>query len=180
MIRAQFVRMTMLGISTMFSLQAIHSARPAEAAPETVSASTSAMTTQMPVSKAVSIKSLEKQETITISVTEEGKESKYTGVPVRVLLAEMLPEFKLDVMPEWKRLTRQELVMEVVGDDGYAGLVTATDLAINKAGDRFLLATQKDGVAVKSGVQLICKMDEARVRWIRGVVSLRLLSVAKK
>jgi hypothetical protein len=104
-------------------------------------------------------------------VDDGGKRVKFTGVPLRAMLAEMIPQFKLETMAQWKALARQELVMEVTGDDGYPGLVTALELAINTSGDRLVLATLCDGKPLDSAVQLICKMDEERVRWVRQIVS---------
>jgi hypothetical protein len=135
--------------------------------------------TQLPAIKAISQKALEKYQPMSVTIEEAGKEVKYSGVPLRVMFAEMVPEIKLDTMPEWKALSRKELIMEVKGDDGYPGLVPAIDLAINKAGDRFILATHRDGKPIESGVQLICKRDEAHTRWVRQVVSLRVLAVAQ-
>lgn len=126
--------------------------------------------------KTISVGALEKYKTISITVKEKDNDVTYTGVPLRDLLADMVPDLKLDSMPEWKTLSRRELVMEIKGSDGFPALVTATDLAINKAGDRFVLATQKDGKKIEAGVHLICKMDEVRVRWIREVASLRVVS----
>jgi len=131
------------------------------------------------VSKAISQKLLEKYSTISITIQEDGKEVKYTGVPLRVILAEMVPDIKMDNMPDWKGLARRELVLEVMGDDGFPGLATATEVAINQAGDRYLLATHKDGKLIESGVRLVCKLDEHRVRWIRGAVSVRVVSILK-
>jgi hypothetical protein len=137
-------------------------------------------TTELPVSKAISPENLKKYEQISITVETEGKKIKYSGVPLRVILGEMMPELNLTEMPGWKALSKQELVMEVLGSDGYPGLVTGTELAINKSGDRYLLATERDGKPNESGIQLICRMDEARTRWVREVVSLRVVTVAKK
>lgn len=52
-----------------------------------------------------------------------GKKVKYTGVSLRSVFADVVPEYKIQSMPEWKELARQILVVEVTG-----------------AGDRFLLA----------------------------------------
>jgi len=147
--------------------------RPARAA-------TDQAATELPVSKAISLEALKKYKQISIDVETEGKKVRFSGVPLRVILGEMVPELNLENMPGWKALSRQELVMEALGSDGYPGLITATELAINKSGDRFLLATERDGKPNEFGVQLICKMDEARTRWVREVASLRVVSLAKK
>jgi hypothetical protein len=136
--------------------------------------------TFQPVVKEISMKNLEKYAAIEVSVENshasgDGKKSDiYLGVPLRTILSDMVPELKLEAMPEWKSAARRELVLEVKGSDGYPGLVTVAELAINKDGDRFLLATHRDGKLLENGPQLICKMDQARVRWIREVVSLRV------
>jgi hypothetical protein len=139
-----------------------------------------ATTTQLPVSKAISSAALKKYEQVSVTVEADGKKVSYSGVPLRAILADMVPELNLNTMPGWKSLSKQELVMEVLGSDGYPGLVTGTEIAINKSGDRFLLATQRDGKPNESGIQLICRMDEARTRWVREVVSLRVVTVANK
>jgi hypothetical protein len=131
------------------------------------------------VSKAISQKLLEKYSTISITIQEDAKEVKYTGVPLRVILAEMVPDIKIDNMPDWKGLARRELILEVMADDGFPGLATATEVAINQAGDRYLLATHKDGKLIESGVRLVCKLDEHHVRWIRDAVSVRVVSILK-
>jgi hypothetical protein len=156
------------------SLQAAQAA-PAEPAPAKAA-------TQLPVNKSISWKDMEKykEKTISVKVKEEGKEVSYSGVPLRLVLAEMIPELKMDSKEELKDLCRRELVMEIMGQDGYPALVTATELAINKRGDRFILATQKDGKAIESGLHLVCKADQGRFRWIRDAVSLKLVSLSGK
>jgi hypothetical protein len=136
------------------------------------------LATQLPASMKISAKALEKYTQITVEAEEQGNKVKFTGVPVRVLLTELVPDLKIDTMAEWKALTRKELVVEVKGDDGYPGLMTALAIAMNKSGDRYILATQRDGKPIEAGVQLICRLDEARVRWVRQVVSLRVVSIA--
>ncbi|MDR3613787.1 MAG: hypothetical protein P4L53_09470 [Candidatus Obscuribacterales bacterium] len=128
-------------------------------------------------SKTIGIADLRKYPHTTIETEEKETKVKYTGVPLRLLLAEMLPDCKLDSMPEWKALTKRELVMELRGNDGFPALVTATEIAINKSGDRFLLAIEKDGKPLDVAPQLICPFDEARTRCVRGVVSLKIVSL---
>src|SRR5208283_1375918 len=57
--------------------------------------------TKLPVSKTISQKALEKYSSISVTVEEDGKAVKYSGVPLRTLLAEMVPELKLETMPGW-------------------------------------------------------------------------------
>jgi hypothetical protein len=136
-----------------------------------------------PVTKEISMKALEKYGSMDISVQDahangdEKKETKYAGVSLRTILTDIVPDLKLDSMPEWKSTARRKLVVIVKGSDGYPGLVTVAEIAINREGDRFLLATHRDGKLMESGPQLICKMDQARVRWIREVVSLRVIGL---
>ena len=133
---------------------------------------------EVPVSRAISRDAMLKSyKPITVTVEEDGKKVKYTGVPLRVVFADMLPEYKIQSMPQWKELARKNLVVEVVGSDGYPGLVTALELAMNADGDRFILATDRNGKPNEKGVQLICKMDQAHVRWVREIVSLRVVAV---
>lgn len=139
-----------------------------------------ASATQLPVSKAVSLKALEKFQTVSVTVEEEGKKVKYAGVPLRVILAELMPDLKMDTREDWKAMSYRELIMEILGQDGYPGLVTGLEIAFNKGGDRYVLATQKNGKPIEEGVHLICKADEAHSRWVKQVVSIKVVSIAKK
>jgi hypothetical protein len=127
----------------------------------------------------IALADLRKYPHTTIEAEEKGIKVEYSGVPLRLLLAEMLPDCKLDSMPEWKALTKRELVMELKGDDGFPSLVTITEIAINKSGDRFIIATEKDGKPLDVAPQLICKIDEARTRCVRNVVALKIVSLAQ-
>ena len=135
------------------------------------------------VHKDVSMSALGKYGSIDISVqdpTTDGndkKEIKYTGVPLKTILSEMVPDIKLESMPEIKTAAKRELVVEVKGADGYPALIPVADIILNRLGDRFLLATHKDGKLIESGPQLICKMDQAKTRWVREVVSLRVVGL---
>jgi hypothetical protein len=143
-------------------------------------AATSAQSTDYVIaSKTISLTDLRKYPQTTIEAEEKGIKVKYSGVPLRLLLAEMLPDCKLESMPEWKALTKRELVMELKGDDGFPSLVTVTEVAINKSGDRFIIATEKDGKPLDVAPQLICKIDEARTRCVRNVVALKIVSLAR-
>jgi hypothetical protein len=129
-------------------------------------------------SKKISLADLASYDKKTVVVKEGGKEVKYEGVPLRTFLKEFLPESKLDDMPDRKEIARRELVMEVTADDKYPGLVTALEVAMNDSGDKFILATARDGKALE-GVQMICKLDEMHARWVHNVVRLRLVEVPK-
>lgn len=127
--------------------------------------------------KDISLDALRKYPQTTIETRDRGVTTKYTGVPLRLLLAELIPDTKLDSMPEWKALTRRGLVLELKGKDGFPSLVTVTELAINKTGDRFILAIEKDGKALDVAPQLICQFDEARVRCVRDIVTVKIFSL---
>jgi hypothetical protein len=136
--------------------------------------------TKLPVTKKISATILDKYKQASMTMDWDGTKTTYTGVPLRTILAEMLPEVKMNEMPEIKALSRRELVLEVKGDDGFPGLVTVTEIAMNKSGDRFLLATHENGKPIEKGVHLICKMDELHVRSVRQIVSIKVFSVAEK
>jgi len=104
-----------------------------------------------------------KYKEIAISVVDkDGKEVKYTGVPLRVVLAEMMPDVKLENMPNGKSIAPELVMVAVVmmvirfGHDHRTG--HKTRMAI--ASCWLLTRTQ----ALESGVQLICKAM-SRTRW---------------
>ncbi len=125
----------------------------------------------------VSLKQLEKYKSISVSAEENGKTVKFDGIPLRTLLKELLPQYNLDEMKDWKEIARNRYVMEASGSDGYPGLVTALEVAMNKTGDRYILATHRDSKLIESGPQLVCKSDQAKARWVREVVLLRITKV---
>ncbi len=133
---------------------------------------------KLPATKQISIKDLESYEKISITAKEDAADVKYDGVAMRVLLKEFMPDKDLDSKDVVEGNFRRELVMEVTADDNYSGLATAMEVAMNKAGDKFVLATHKNG-QVMDGVRLICKMDEHRTRWVQKIAILRLVEVLK-
>lgn len=130
------------------------------------------------MTKEISPESLKKYSSIMVKVNEDGKDKLFKGVPLRTLLKEMLPG-SLASMPDWKALAKKTLVMEVLGDDGYPGLVTAAEVAINESGDRFILATEENGKPIATGVRMICKLDEFHVRWVHSIASLHIKGIQK-
>jgi hypothetical protein len=134
------------------------------------------------VSKDISMSALEKYSSIDISVQaptagDDKKEMRFSGVPLRTIVSDMVPDLKLESMPEIKTAAKRELVVEIKGADGYPALIPVEDIAINSKGDRFVLATHQDGKLIEPGPQLICKMDEAKTRWVHEVVSLRVVGI---
>lgn len=65
----------------------------------------------------------------------------------------------------------------VIGDDGYPGVVTLLEIAMNKSGDKFILATKCDGKPFENAPQLIVKNDEVRTRWVHKVVRFEVKEV---
>lgn len=124
----------------------------------------------------ISLQALEKYETITVSADDNGVQKKYEGVPLRSIIA-ATKDFDMDSMEGWKKIARWKLVVVVIGDDGYPGVVTLLEIAMNKSGDKFILATKCDGKAFENAPQLIVKNDEARTRWVRKVVRFEVKQV---
>jgi hypothetical protein len=132
----------------------------------------------IPARRSISNATLAKYKTISVAVEENGKTNTYIGVPVRTILAEEIPA--IDSMPEWKKLARRALVLKFTAEDGFPALIAATEIATNKSGDRFLLATECDGKAIEGGIRLICPKDEHHVRWARQITSLKFISLEKQ
>lgn len=126
---------------------------------------------------AITTKSLAEYKTQSVVAKDHDKESKYSGVSLRSLVAKQVPG--IDSMSDWKNLAKDRLVIEVTGSDGFPALIPATELAMNQSGDKFLLATECDGKAIADGIRLICPQDEHHVRWVRQVESMRLVHVPK-
>ena len=131
-----------------------------------------------PISKIINKDTLSKFKAIEVDVKDKSKRLRYKGVPLRAIFQDMAPEIKIDTMPDWKALSRKRLVMELTADDGYPGLVTAVELAINSSGDRFVLAEKCNGKDLDTGIMLVCKADEYHVRWVRQVKSARIVELA--
>lgn len=92
----------------------------------------------LPVSKSISRDALLKAyKSMTIAVDEDGKKVKYMGVPLRAVFADVVPEYKIDSMPDWKNLARKTLVVEVTGADGYPGLVNRPRTGNQRLGRSF-------------------------------------------
>lgn len=130
-----------------------------------------------PAEKKISLDSIRKYRTISVDAEEHGKKAKYTGVPLRELLSEEIPA--INTMADWRELAHSEIVVEVLGDDGFPALIAATELATNESGDRFVLATKRDDQPMTESIELVCPNDQYHVRWVRNVASFRILPVAE-
>jgi len=126
------------------------------------------------ISKPISKDSLSKIASISVTVQEQGKTVKYSGVPLRALLKEEVSA--IDEMPEWKKLAKQKIMLEVLGKDGFPALMSAVEVATNQSGNRFVLATEEDGKPMES-IKLICPNDEHHTRWVRDCEELKLFCV---
>lgn len=133
---------------------------------------------KLPLRKTLTPADISAEKSINISAVWHGKKEKYSGVPLRLFFKEMLA-VPLETMPAWKELSKQELVMEVTGKDGYPGLITGTELAINTSGDKFVLFTKHDDQSGTDTVNLICRNDEFRVRCVQDIVRLRIIAIPK-
>jgi hypothetical protein len=134
---------------------------------------------KLPLCKTVSFADLRAYKTVPVFVEEDGTTVKYEGVPLRTLFCELNVDSHLDTLKGWKSLAGKKIVTELTGDDGYPGLVTAEEIAGDKEGDRFILATRRDGEEIEGGPQLICKLDPDKTRWVKEVVQLRIVAVPK-
>ena len=123
----------------------------------------------------ISVQALSKYKTQSVTVKEQGKKMSYLGVSLRSLLAEQIAG--IDTMADWKKLAKDRLVVEVLGADGFPALITATELAMNSSGDKFILATICNGTPLTEGIKLVCPSDDHHVRCVRQVQSMRLIHV---
>lgn len=113
---------------------------------------------------------------VSLRVTEGGKPVAYQGVPLAALLPKDNAGRPGDSMAVVKGFS--DAVIVVRGSDGYQVAVSAAAVAMDPAGERYLLAIARDGKPLddKHGpVQLIVPGDPQRVRWCHGVASARLV-----
>lgn len=134
---------------------------------------------KLPTKRPIACKDITPDNSITITAVWQGKKDKYTGVPLRSFFKEMT-SIPIETMANWKELSRYELIMEAVGKDGYPGIISATELAMNKTGDKFVLFTKHDEQTGTDTVNLVCKGDEYRVRWVRDIAYLRVVAIPRE
>lgn len=131
---------------------------------------------KLPLKRSISLKDLSTDKSITINAVWKGKEQKYTGVPLRTFFKEMV-SIPIENMADWKQLSRYELVVEVVGKDGYPALISASEMAMNEKGNKFVLCKTNEGK--EDSILLVCKDDDYRVRCVRDVAYLRIITLSR-
>lgn len=111
-------------------------------------------------------------------VMERGRAATYSGVP----LATVLPgRIKGDATMASLRGLADAVVL-VRAEDGYQAAVSAAAVALDKKGERFLLALERDGKALdarQGPVRLIVPGDPEHIRWVRNVVAIDLVRLPK-
>ncbi len=115
---------------------------------------------------------------IEVRVVEKGTPVVYGGVPLRALL-----EPKLDGPSEMATLrSMADAVVLIRAEDGYQVAVSAVEVAMDREGTKFLLATRRDGQPLPPGVgpaKLVVPGDPKPVRWIRQVTALELIRLPR-
>ncbi len=117
-------------------------------------------------------------ERVEVKVTEDGRSVTYSGVPLASIPG---PGTKNPMtMPTLRALS--DAVLLVRGSDGYQAAVSATAVAMDPKGERYLLAVARDGQPLAEGqgpVRLIIPADPKHARWVRQVVAIRLVKLDK-
>ncbi len=121
---------------------------------------------------------LEGFEKVEVKLTEDGQTVTYTGVALASLLEKQGKGS--GTMPALRSLS--DAVLLVRGSDGYQAAVSAAAVAMDPKGGRYLLATSRDGKPLEKGqgpVRLIVPGDPKHVRWVKEVVTIRLVHLDK-
>ena len=104
-----------------------------------------------------------------IKVESDGKTVTYSGVPLSSIL-----DARDKPTPGMAGLRNlSDAVILVRGADGYQAAVSAAAVAMDPKGERYLLATSRDGQS-RPG-RLIIPADPKHARWVRDVVAIRLV-----
>ena len=115
---------------------------------------------------------------VEVKVAERGQPVVYSGVPLATALG---PKLKADApMSALRGLA--DSVLLVRAEDGYQAAVSAAAVAMDRKGERFLLALERDGRPLDKGqgpVRLIVPGDPEHVRWVRQVVAVDLVRLPK-
>jgi hypothetical protein len=110
-----------------------------------------------------------------VEVTEGGRKVIYAGVPLRVVLGDRVKEGQ-GAMRALRDLS--DAVLLVRAEDGYRVAVSAAAVAMDAQGERYLLATERDGKPLderQGPVRLIVPGDAQHVRWVRMVKGVDLI-----
>lgn len=119
-----------------------------------------------------------KMDKVDLRAVEDGREVTYTGVPLAAILD--LRANAAGGMAGLKALS--DAVLLVRADDGYQVAFSAAEVAMDPKGERFLLATARDGKPLdddRGPLRMIVPADPKHVRWIKNVASVRLVRLDK-
>ena len=119
-----------------------------------------------------------KASTIEVKVMERGEAVIYKGVPLRSLLADRLKG--PNAMADLRGLADSVLVVRA--SDDYQAAISAAEVAMDESGQKYLLATQRDGKPLddKQGpVKLLVPGDPQHVRWVRMISAVDLVKMPK-
>jgi Oxidoreductase molybdopterin binding domain len=120
------------------------------------------------------VDALKKQERVELRVKEGDKEVTYRGVPLSVVLGAKSPNPKS--MQALRSLS--DAVLLVHATDGYQAAVSAAAVAMDKSGQRYLLALERNGQLLDEThgpIELIIPGDSEHVRWVRMVAGVDLV-----
>ncbi len=131
-----------------------------------IAAEPASVTVELLSTKPEALASMPKVE---LKVESDGKTVTYSGVALASIL-----NARDKATPGMAGLRElSDAVILVRGADGYQAAVSAAAVAMDTKGERYLLATSRDG-QVRTG-QLIIPADPKHARWVRDVVAIRLV-----
>lgn len=113
---------------------------------------------------------------VEMKVTENGKSSVYSGVPLAALLEEPLKGGGGNEMASLRALA--DAVLLVKASDGYQVAVSAAAVAMDPKGERYLLAFRRDGKPLDEKLgpaRLVIPGDPKHLRWVRMIKSFELI-----
>jgi Oxidoreductase molybdopterin binding domain len=125
------------------------------------------------------VTAIQKASNVEVKVKEKGVETTYKGVPLRFMIESHLKG--PNEMADLRNLS--DAVLLIKATDGYQAAVSAAEVAMDEAGAKYLLATEKDGkpLADKHGpVKLIIPGDPKPIRSVRMVSGVDLVRMPKK
>ena len=121
---------------------------------------------------------VEKMEKVGLQVIEDDKVVTYIGVPLASILARR--DKPVEGMAGLKALS--DAVLLVRATDGYQVAYSAAAVAMDPKGERYLLATARDGKPLDADhgpLRVIVPGDPKHARWIRNVSAIRLIKLDK-
>ena len=106
---------------------------------------------------------------VELKINQEGRSVTYSGIPLGAILDRRAKP--IAGMPGLRDLS--DAVLLVRGADSYQAAVSAASVAMDPEGQRYLIASQRDGQSIPT--QLIIPGDPKRARWVKDVVAIRLV-----